>query len=822
MELRYLDFDLLIERFGERYRARVIQSPAGQASSEFALPFSDIEIENLMLRVGRPRHTVVRKVESAEMHAAKAFGAKLFDAVFTGDVRAVLRSSLDAANREGKGLRLRLRLADTPELGDLPWEFLYNSNLNRFLTLSVKTPLVRYLELAETPRPLQIELPLRVLVMISSPTDYAPLNVEQEWHKLNNALRELQTSGLVKLERLEQASLGALRRTLRRGTYHVVHFVGHGGFDAQAQDGVLVLEDEQERGRRIGGQYLGAVLRDFDSLRLVILNACEGARTSRTDPFAGVAQSLAQQGIPAVIAMQFEVSDDAALTFGQEFYTALAEGSPVDAALAEARSAIFAQVNDLEWGTPVLYLRASDGVIFTLPTPEQLAQRARERMAQERRARERAAQVEQNYRAAESCFAQDDFDAATLALTALFALDPNHAAARELELKIQDARAEQARIAHDQAERARAEQARLAREKAERERSEKERLAREQVEQQRKLQIETLYRAAQKNFTDKNYPAALNALDQVLALDATHRAALELKSKTERALAARQAPSTEHSRTNWRIWGIRILVACLMTAFLIGVALYLFYLREPQLVTGGNGKDKAPMVFVPAGIFRMGSSDLDTDASDDEKKQHTVSLNTFWIDQHEVTNAQYRQCVDANGCQPPSMTSSSTRSTYYGNPQYDNYPVIYISWYAASRYCEWAGKRLPTEAEWEKAARGTDGRIYPWGNDFDANKLNSDDGGKRDITTVGSYPSGRSWSGALDMAGNVWEWVNDWYERAYYDNSPRDNPKGPATGQARVLRGGSWISQPVNTRAAFRHVRGSDESNYSSGFRCAQ
>ena len=293
-----------------------------------------------MLRVGRNRRGV-RRIESPEMQAAKQFGGKLFDAVFSNEVRGALRSSVDTASREGAGLRVRLRLGDVPELTDLPWEYLYNASLNRFLALSNKSPLVRYIELPETPRPLKIAPPLRVLVMISSPNDYDPLDVEREWQKLQNALRELRADNMVTLERLEAATLGALRRKLRQGQYHVLHFIGHGGFDTQSQDGVLILEDEQRRGRRTSGQYLAQVLTDHESLRLVILNACEGARTARNDPFAGVAQSLVQQGIPGVIAMQFEITDEASITFAHEFYAAIADGYPVDAALSDARERDF-------------------------------------------------------------------------------------------------------------------------------------------------------------------------------------------------------------------------------------------------------------------------------------------------------------------------------------------------------------------------------------------------------------------------------------------------------------------------------------------------
>ncbi len=362
-QLTFQDFDLLIVRAGAGYRSQVLNSPAGQASANFDLPFSDLELENLILHVGRTRRGM-RRIDSPEMQAAKDFGGKLFDAVFEGDVRACLRSSLDEANQQGVGLRLRLRLSGAPELEDIPWEFLYNPSLNRFLALSAKTPLVRYLDLPEAIRPLAVKPPLRVLVLIATPTDFEPLDVNQEMEKLSSALSELQARGLVTLTRLQEMTLGGLQEELRHGTYHVFHFIGHGGFDQQTQDGVLIFEDDQRRGRRVSGQDLGVVLQDYAPLRLAILNACEGARSSRSDPFSGVAQSLVQQSLPAVIAMQFEITDQAAITFARSFFRALADSYPVDAALSEARKTIFAAGNDIEWGTPVLYLRAPDGKIF--------------------------------------------------------------------------------------------------------------------------------------------------------------------------------------------------------------------------------------------------------------------------------------------------------------------------------------------------------------------------------------------------------------------------------------------------------------------------
>jgi hypothetical protein len=228
---------------------------------------------------------------------------------------------------------------------------------------------VRYLEIEASLPVWRLKPPLRVLGMVSAPSDLPPLDVEGEWAKLEAALRPLEQRGTVALERVRSATLSDLQSSLRRGTYHVFHFIGHGDFDEQAQDGVLAFTDEYGRGLRMNAQYLGTLLHDHRSLRLAVLNACEGARTSAQDPFAGSAQSLIQQGLPAVIAMQFEITDQAANTFAGSFYSALADGYPADAALAEARKAIFVQGNDIEWGTPVLFTRTPDGRIFELEQP---------------------------------------------------------------------------------------------------------------------------------------------------------------------------------------------------------------------------------------------------------------------------------------------------------------------------------------------------------------------------------------------------------------------------------------------------------------------
>jgi hypothetical protein len=316
--ISYLDFYLQLSRTERGYRAQVLSSPAGEASADFVAPFSELELENFVLRIGRPRRST-RRIGSPEMEALKTLGKGLHDAVLSGDVRACWSTSVREAEAQNAGLRLRLRIADAPELNDVPWEYLYNSNLNRFLSLSEYTPLIRFLDLPERIRPLPVDARLEILVMISSPTDYPGLNVEDEWSRLNEALAGPIDSGQVRLHRLPEARLAALQRELRRGEYHILHFVGHAGFDREAQGGVLVLCDDAGKGRRVAAENLGFILHDHRSLRLVVLNACEGSRASRADPFAGVAQTLVQQGVPAVIAMQFEITDQAAITFAEEF-----------------------------------------------------------------------------------------------------------------------------------------------------------------------------------------------------------------------------------------------------------------------------------------------------------------------------------------------------------------------------------------------------------------------------------------------------------------------------------------------------------------------
>jgi formylglycine-generating enzyme required for sulfatase activity len=399
----------------------------------------------------------------------------------------------------------------------------------------------------------------------------------------------------------------------------------------------------------------------------------------------------------------------------------------------------------------------------------------------------------------------------------------------------------------------------LAAEQAEREKAEreaKEKADRESVEKsaREKLEIEAIEAAkrekAERDAKEKTErEAAEKATRKKLELEVLEKTNREVAVRKKAEREARQRKQREFISLNSRWFGIGGIILLVLIFGGFGLNYLIKNLPvatvmvsptntvTPNLPTSTSTKIPMPtptlgigsimtgdhgeiLVYVPVGEFTMGSDSGDSD----EKPVHTVYLDAFWIDQFEVTNKQYQACVDAGTCEPPSSSSSYTHPSYYENLEFDNYPVLNVNWDKANRYCEvWAGGDLPTEAQWEKAARGTDERTYPWGNDAPNEGLLNYNTNVGDTTTVGSYPGGKSPYEVYDMAGNVWEWVNDYYQSDYYTllGGNASNPFGPDSGQYRVLRGGTWFNSDDDVRSASRNWYDPTYA-YNFGFRCVR
>lgn len=345
-----------------------ISAPGGRSQAgTFALPFSDAEVENFRLKVDPSRARVRGAgLASPQLKLAREFGTQLYSAlVEDAAIRDLLVSSRRRAEDEQRALRLTLSLSGAPDLMQVPWEFLYAER--SFLAQSIWSPVVRYMDIENRVRPLKVDLPLRILGMVSAPNEptLAPLDTEREMRQLEDALAGLIESGSVELRWLAGSTMRDLQREVAHGEdFHVFHFIGHG--TCEDGEGYLVLTDEHGAAEYVSGDRLGQMLTDRRTLRLAVLNACEAAATAPTDPLAGVATGLVAKAVPAVIGMQFAITDAAAITFAEEFYAALARGFPVDMATTEARRAISAEDN-VQWATPVLFMRVADGRLFDLP-----------------------------------------------------------------------------------------------------------------------------------------------------------------------------------------------------------------------------------------------------------------------------------------------------------------------------------------------------------------------------------------------------------------------------------------------------------------------
>jgi hypothetical protein len=370
-QIEYLDFEINIQKADESsYKVRV-NSQGGRAETRFSDPFTAdkrVIFRQTLTSASLRTSARVRSSSAPEVKTMKELGATLFENTFSDQVKEFYYQCLGQAHQQARGLRLRL--AVDPSLDDLPWEFLYSPQ-KEFLGLDPRTPIVRFIELPTPAAPLKVDLPLRILVVVASPKDLTPLDVEAEKSRIAAALDPLQSQGFVRVSYLEGPDTWTrLIDALRPNETHILHFIGHGAFDEVNEEGVLLMESEAGEMQPIGSDLIRILMQGKSRLRVAVLNSCLGAQASEAEPFSSVAAAMVRAGIPAVIAMQFEVSDRAAEIIGGTFYKSLALNFPVDAALTEARRQIaLVERDSLEWATPVLFMQVPDGQLFDVSKP---------------------------------------------------------------------------------------------------------------------------------------------------------------------------------------------------------------------------------------------------------------------------------------------------------------------------------------------------------------------------------------------------------------------------------------------------------------------
>jgi formylglycine-generating enzyme required for sulfatase activity len=635
-QLTYDNFDVLIQRWdGKQYHTHLLHSPAGESHSTLTLATADVIVSLKSLR-----HLVLDDdtgtiTGAARLQQAQQLGALLFDSLMSNEIRSCFDVSLTLTRNAGKGLRIRLRI-EPPELAALPWELMFDRRTSYFPALSNRTPVVRYVELQQNVLPLAAEYPLNILVVISSPSDQAPLNINREMQHIHRALSPLEQAGKIRFTVMQGATVQTLRRQLLNAEYHVLHYSGHGHYSAQDGEGYLIFEDDDHSSVRVNSSRLGMLLRDEHSLRLVVLNACSSAQHGDSDSFSGVATGLVRAGSPAVLAMQSSVTDGTARQFTAAFYQSLADGCSIDMAVSEGRKEIeFLSKDSFEWAIPQLYIRVPDGVLFTLRGVKE---------------------------------AGDSLD-----------------------------------------------------------------LPRRPPPQD-SIQLPT---GTSKPVIYQPVVAASMASSP----HPIHPAPLPLP-----AASAQARPS------------------------------------------------QVEMQSIPAGEFVSGTG-------------QRIYVPEFSIDPYPVTNAQYLRFIEATGAAHPATWTNGI----FPRPLADH-PVTGISWEQAAAYASWAGKRLLTAMEWEKAARGTDGRRYPWGNEFDPQYCNVKEAGRGTTAPVGEFSRDLSPYGVYDMAGNVQEWVAD-------EVKPRGlgNPK-----IKRAVKGGSWAHSKAIAESAMLGSEWPDTRQNYIGFRCAR
>ena len=431
-EIKYLDFEIsVLQEEGDECVVRA-RSGKGKAEIRFTNPFNEDKRKVIrsaltaaaLRSTSAKRKTNMRGAAAPEVREMKNFGALLFQEAVSGPVREFYQKCQAQADRDGAGMRLRLTLDQSVD--DLPWEFLVLND--DFMALNPRSPVVRYIAGAASCSLVKVEYPLRLLIVIAKPSDEVPLDTDAEKDSITTALKPLTDQGVVHLTFIEgNNTWKKLMDALLPNRTHILHFIGHGTFDEKNNEGVLIMADEDGKTELVDSERLRVLVQGRSRLALIVLNSCLGTQGGDAQPFSSVAAGLVKSGIPAVIAMQFEISDEAAREISETFYTSLSLNMPVDAALTEARRSIFlSNRNSLEWATPILYMQVPDGQLFEFkgsrPSTGSVAQPGKPAFE---------ANAAKRYAEAEEAMARGDWPAAVVAYRGAMVYVPNYRDAGE-------------------------------------------------------------------------------------------------------------------------------------------------------------------------------------------------------------------------------------------------------------------------------------------------------------------------------------------------------------------------------------------------------
>lgn len=740
----YLDFNISIKASEEQQCRITASSVLGNRQVENSFPLTNKELE---FNLERLEHAITRSATKRRSGLTKdekivqEFGKLLFDFLLSSEIGDLFRQCQTQAGQLDKGVRIRLNI-QLPTLSAIPWEYIFDPQRTDYVCLDPNTPLIRYLDISDSYKPLPISPPLRILGMAASPNDLSPLDVEKEKSRIEDALKPLQSKNLVELHWLGGQSWRDLQRAMRSTAepWHVFHFIGHGSYSSVSNQGLVYFVGANGQAKAVRAIQLKRLFgRHSNSLRLVILNMCAGASWHSDDIFSNTAASLVQSGIPAVLAMQFDISDTASIEFSRTLYESLTSGMPIEIAVSEARNAVtLKNAFSLEWGVPVLYTRSSVGNIFQIEAtsdltnyentePEHKPENAKSEIATDK---DSADLVSRNQIDEEDSYIVDDGDT-SVEIASDTIVQPIDGS--ELPTSIGTY---------------------------------------EDVFDETKSEKTKHDHVALEKYIDSVDEAETNK-------DSSH--IVEGKDSSEPKATSNVVVSNQDTSREFR--------------------------------ADKRGKIDFEWATIPAGEYVIGSDPaVDFEAFQDEFPQHQLRVESFKISRTQVTNSQYRLFIDGTGYAAPSHWKNGLI------PQgKENHPVVFVSLLDALQFCTWANVRLPSEFEWEIAARGDEARKFPWGNRPPTNKLCNFNSEKRDTTPVNYYRLNRSLFGCLDMAGNVWEWTNSQFRKYPYDVTgivvnPKKNDKY-------ILKGGSMTSSRRNIRAARRYYLNASSHSYDIGFR---